>query len=400
MKKNRLLYPMLLIAFAIILYLGLSNSNILMSLVRKVVSIFIPFIIGFAIAFIINVLLRPLEKLWCKIWIKSKRKWHTKVKRPLCLTLSVLVFAGVIFALLFMVLPELVSTVEGFVEQLPGYISNLNNWLGDLQIKLSHYGVSMPEISFSADKIINTLTPILTEYKDTLLNKTFTIAGSIFSGVVDMVLAFAFSIYVLAQKEKIGEKFKQIMYAFFKDDKVDKVLDFASLTDQTFTNFIRGQLTEAVIIGVLCFIGMKIFGMPYAPVISVLVGATALIPMVGAFVGTAIGAFLILLVDPIKAVWFVIFIIVLQQVEGNLIYPKVVGKSVGLPGILVLAAVTIGGNMFGLVGMLLSVPVCAVLYCLLKQVVEIRLAKKEMEKSDTLAEATGVKEDINEAEKK
>lgn len=379
--KKKLIQPMILITFAIVLYLGLSNSEILVNLLKKIIEIFIPFLIGFGLAFVMNVLLRPLEKIWCKIWSKCKSKWYEKAKRPVCLVLTVLIFIGVIFALVFMVLPELIRTGENFVAMLPEYIVNLNNWWCGVQTILSRYGVSLPEISLSADKIAEIMTPIINENKDILVNKTLTITGSIFSGIVNIVLAFAFSIYLLAQKEKIGNRVRRILYAFFTDKKADKVLNFANITNQTFTNFIRGQFTEAVIIGLLCFIGMKIFRMPYAPIISVLVGATALIPMVGAFVGTAIGAFLILLVEPIKAVWFVVFIIVLQQLEGNLIYPKVVGKSVGLPGILVLTAVTIGGNAFGLVGMLLSVPTVAVLYCLLKQVVEARLEKKEQAKA-------------------
>ncbi len=379
--KKKLIQPMILITFAIVLYLGLSNSEILINLLKKIIEIFIPFLIGLGLAFVMNVLLRPLEKIWCKIWSKCKSKWYEKVKRPVCLVLTVLIFVGVIFALVFMVLPELIRTGENFVAMLPDYIANLNSWWGGVQGRLSHYGVSLPEISLSADKIAEIMTPIINENKDILVNKTLTITGSIFSGIVNIVLAFAFSIYLLAQKEKIGDRIRQILYAFFADRKVDKVLNFANITNQTFTNFIRGQFTEAVIIGLLCFIGMKIFRMPYAPIISVLVGATALIPMVGAFVGTAIGAFLILLVEPIKAVWFIVFIIVLQQLEGNLIYPKVVGKSVGLPGILVLTAVTIGGNAFGLVGMLLSVPTVAVLYCLLKQIVEARLGRKQQAKA-------------------
>lgn len=374
--KKKLMYPMILITFAIVLFLGLSNSNILINIIKQISAIFMPFVIGFAFAAIINVLLRSLESLWCKIFSKAKGKLHEKAKRPVCLTFSMLIFIGAIFALLFMVLPEIISTGEMLVEQLPTYMVNLGNWWNNLRVMLSKYNVSLPELSINAEMIINTVTPILNEYKEILLNKTFTIAGSFFSGLVNVVIAFAFSIYLLAQKERIGERCKKILYAFMKDEKADKVLEFTNLTDQTFSNFIRGQFTEAIIIGLLCFIGMTIFQMPYAPIVSVLVGATALIPMVGAFVGTGVGAFLILLVNPLKALWFVIFIVVLQQLEGNLIYPKVVGKSVGLPGILVLAAVTIGGNAFGLIGMLLSVPVCAVLYCTLKQITDSRLEKK------------------------
>lgn len=384
--KKKLMYPMILITFAIVLFLGLSNSDILINIIKQISAIFMPFVIGFAFAAIINVLLRSLESLWCKIFSKAKGNLHEKAKRPVCLTFSMLIFIGAIFALLFMVLPEIISTGEMLVEQMPTYMVNLGNWWNNLRNVLSKYNVSLPELTINAEMVINATTPILNEYKEILLNKTFTIAGSFFSGLVNVVIAFAFSIYVLAQKERIGERCKKILYAFLKDEKADKVLEFTSLTDQTFSNFIRGQFSEALIIGLLCFIGMTIFQMPYAPIVSVLVGATALIPMVGAFVGTGVGAFLILLVNPLKALWFVIFIIVLQQLEGNLIYPKVVGKSVGLPGILVLAAVTIGGNAFGLVGMLLSVPVCAVLYCTLKQITDNRLEKKVAERVQRDAE--------------
>lgn len=393
--KKKLMYPMILITFAIVLFLGLSNSNILINIIKEVSAVFLPLVIGFAFAAIINVLLRSLENLWTKIFSKAKGNLHEKVKRPVCLTLSMLIFIGAIFALLFMVLPEIISTGEMLVDQMPTYMVNLENWWNNLRNVLSKYNVSLPEISLNAEMVINTITPILNEYKEILLNKTFTIAGSFFSGLVNVVIAFAFSIYLLAQKERIGERCKKILYAFMKDEKADKVMEFTKLTDQTFSNFIRGQFSEALIIGLLCFIGMTIFQMPYAPIVSVLVGATALIPMVGAFVGTGIGAFLILLVNPIKALWFVIFIIVLQQLEGNLIYPKVVGKSVGLPGILVLAAVTIGGNAFGLMGMLLSVPVCAVLYCTLKQITDNLLEKKAALKAQQEAEADAETEEIH-----
>jgi predicted PurR-regulated permease PerM len=175
-----------------------------------------------------------------------------------------------------------------------------------------------------------------------------------------------FSIYLLSQKETIGRQAKKVLFAVFRDDKVEKLLSVASLSNQSFSKFVAGQLLEAVIIGVLCFIGMLIFRMPYAGVISVLVGFTALIPVFGAFIGTAVGAFLILLVNPMKALWFVVFIIVLQQVEGNFIYPKVVGKSVGLPGIWVLVAVTIGGGVLGVAGMLLGVPFASAVYRIIR----------------------------------
>lgn len=378
MKKKRLIYPMILIAFGIILYLGLSNGAVILAIVKKLFAVIAPLILGLALAFIINVPLKVFEGLWKKIFKKAKTNKNEKFKRPVCLVLSILLFGAAIFAILFMIIPELITTGEGLVANLPEYIAGLNEWWQKVVDFAAKRGAELPEISLSADKISETIGNFINDNKNTVFDKTIGITTSIFSGVIDAVLALSFSIYILAQKEKIAYRIKRITYAFNKEEKADKMVDFAKRTNLTFTKFITGQFIEAVIIGILCFIGMKIFRMPYASIISVLVGVTALIPMFGAFIGTIIGAFLILLVSPIKALWFVIFIIVLQQLEGNLIYPKVVGNSVGLPGILVLVAVTVGGKLFGVPGMLIGVPLCAVLYCLLKEVVEVRLEKKNL----------------------
>lgn len=378
MKKKRLIYPMILIAFGIILYLGLSNGAVILAIVKKLFAVIAPLVLGLALAFIINVPLKVFEDLWKKIFKKAKTNKNEKFKRPVCLVLSILLFGAAIFAILFMIIPELITTGEGLVANLPEYIAGLNEWWQKVVDFAAKRGAELPEISLSADKISETIGNFINDNKNTVFDKTIGITTSIFSGVIDAVLALSFSIYILAQKEKIAYRIKRITYAFNKEEKADKMVDFAKRTNLTFTKFITGQFIEAVIIGVLCFIGMKIFRMPYASIISVLVGVTALIPMFGAFIGTIIGAFLILLVSPIKALWFVIFIIVLQQLEGNLIYPKVVGNSVGLPGILVLVAVTVGGKLFGVPGMLIGVPLCAVLYCLLKEVVEVRLEKKNL----------------------
>ena len=378
MKKKRLIYPMILIAFGIILYLGLSNGAVILAIVKKLFAVIAPLILGLALAFIINVPLKVFEGLWKKIFKKAKTNKNEKFKRPVCLVLSILLFGAAIFAILFMIIPELITTGEGLVANLPEYIAGLNEWWQKVVDFAAKRGAELPEISLSADKISETIGNFINDNKNTVFDKTIGITTSIFSGVIDAVLALSFSIYILAQKEKIAYRIKRITYAFNKEETADKMVDFAKRTNLTFTKFITGQFIEAVIIGILCFIGMKIFRMPYASIISVLVGVTALIPMFGAFIGTIIGAFLILLVSPIKALWFVIFIIVLQQLEGNLIYPKVVGNSVGLPGILVLVAVTVGGKLFGVPGMLIGVPLCAVLYCLLKEVVEVRLEKKNL----------------------
>ena len=277
-----------------------------------------------------------------------------------------------------MIIPQLVETVAAFANMLPQYIKNLEGILDKLIKTLENYNIVIPSFDLNWSKVGELLNNFLNNYADSFINKTVDITTSIVTVIVNFVIAVFFSLYVLSQKEKIGRHLRRFLYAMRPKRKAEKIIAFANLTSDTFTKFVTGQLLEAVIIGVLCFIGMLILKLPYAAIISVLVGFTALIPVFGALFGTAIGALLILLVDPMKALWFVIFIIVLQQIEGNLIYPKVVGKSVGLPGILVLVAVTIGGGAAGIVGMLFSVPVCTVLYCVYKEFVAKKIKGKDI----------------------
>lgn len=360
----------------ILLYWGLNNTDKVSSLFGKIFAVVEPFILGFCIAFVINVLMRPLEKLWNLIFKKKSGKASAKLRRPICLILSTLIMVGIVFALLFMIIPEFKNTFETIAKSIPQYMTKVEGWITSAVAFAENHGFTLPDFSFNAEKIMSVVSNTINN--SGIVDKTLGLTGSIVSGVVNLVIAFAFSFYLLAQKEKLAASSKKVLYAFFKEKKVNNFLSFIKLTDQTFTNFLSGQLTEAVIIGALCFIGMLIFRMPYAAVISVLVGTTALIPVFGAFIGTGIGAFLILFVSPMKAVWFIVFIVVLQQLEGNLIYPKVVGKSVGLPGIWVLTAVTIGGNLLGVVGILISVPLCAVLYTLLRQAVNSEIKNKKI----------------------
>lgn len=364
-------------ALAIILFAwGINNTDKISTVVDGVTSLLSPFVLGSCFAFITNVLLRPIENLYEKIFKKSKKKFFAKAKRPVCLIFSVLLIIGLLFALLFMIIPEFLEALRNLSENIPSYISQAEIWIAELMKFASEHNVTLPELSFNSEKIISTVTNFIND--NGIVDKTLTFTGSVVSGIVNLVVAIAFSLYLLAQKEKLSSQAKKLMQAFLPNkNNVGKIVSFVEIVDRTFTSFITGQLTEAVIIGALCFVGMLIFRMPYAAVVSVLVGVTALIPVFGAFIGTAIGAFLILFVDPIKALWFIVFIVVLQQLEGNLIYPKVVGKSVGLPGIWVLVAVTVGGTVGGVAGILVSVPACAVIYCLLSQLVSVRLRRKE-----------------------
>ena len=326
LSKKTVKRILLIITFTVLLIWAIYNHKLLFKYIGELYSLISPFVIGLCIAYVVNVIMRPIERLWMKL---------------------------------------LSDSVSSLVSMVPSYVSEVESWWEALALRLDKYGVELPQFSFDTDKFIQ----ILKDGGTAVLNTTLSATTSIVTAVINIVLALAFSIYVLAQKETLKRQSKKVLAKLMKPEKMQKLLDMLDLINRTFTNFITGQLTEAVIIGALCFIGMSIFRMPYAPAISVLVGFTALIPVFGAFIGTAIGAFLILLVKPIQAVWFVVFIIVLQQFEGNLIYPKVVGKSVGLPGIWVLVAVTIGGNAMGVVGMLISVPLCSVLYVVARNAV-------------------------------
>ncbi len=387
-NKKFLKYVLLIITFTFVLFWIATNAEKAIGVIEKVITLFSPFLVGLCLAFVINTILVPFEKIWDKIPSKKGGKIRDKLKRPVCLILSTLIVVGVVFAIIFMLIPELINTVSSLIKMLPDFAKKLEGWWVDLRVMLEHYNIVLPALDFDTSKVLDTLNTFISNYGEKFINTTVNITTTIVTFVVNLVLAFVFSIYLLSQKETIGRQTKKVLFAVFRNEKVEKLLDVASLSNQSFSRFVAGQLLEAVIIGILCFIGMLIFRMPYAGVISVLVGFTALIPVFGAFIGTAVGAFLILLVNPMKALWFIVFIIVLQQVEGNLIYPKVVGKSVGLPGIWVLVAVTVGGGAFGISGMLFGVPVCSVIYVLLKEFVAKRNIKTADEYAEIIEEIT------------
>ncbi len=375
-NRNTFKYIIGAAVIIILLAWGINNTDKISGIVSGFFSLISPFLTGFCFAFVINVLMRPLEKIFDKIFRKCDEKKRSKARRPVCLILSTVIIIGLLFALVFMIIPEFVNALQTLIKSVPQYLAQVEIWAQKLMVFAESHGITLPEMSFNADKILGTLKNIINS--SGIVDKTINFTGSILTGIVNLIVAVAFCLYLLAQKERLSAQAKKLLQAFLpKKNDVDRLVNLVEIADRTFTSFITGQLTEAVIIGVLCFIGMLIFKMPYAAVISVLVGFTALIPVFGAFIGTAIGALLILFDNPMKALWFVVFIVILQQLEGNLIYPKVVGKSVGLPGIWVLVAVTLGGTVGGVLGILLSVPISSVIYNLLAYLVNVRLKKKD-----------------------
>ncbi len=347
---------LLLIVFAWVLV----NLDAVLRFLGKVLALFKPFLIGGVIAFLINVVLRPLECCWNRVC----RKAPAKLTRPVCLAASTVLVLGILFAVVFMMIPSLRESVDEFIQNIPVYVEEIGRWGAGIGQFASKYNIVLPEYAIDSDLLIEKVTALIGDEESGILTVTWGAAISVLSVLVEVLLGLVFALYLLAKKEIVAAHLKKLVVTVLPQKKAQRLLSIASLTNQTFTNFVSGQLTEAVIIGVLCFFGMLILGIPYAGAISAFVAVTALVPIFGAWIGGGLGALLILLAEPGKALWFILFLLVLQQVEGNLIYPKVVGKSVGLPGMLVLMAVTIGGEAFGILGMLFSVPVCAVLFSL------------------------------------
>lgn len=365
------------ITFALLLFWTLDNIRSIFDFAGRIISLILPIIYGFVIAFILNLFMRPLENLWDKIFKKHKPKFF--IKRTVCMFLSIVLVLTVIFAILFLILPAFIQTTDSLITLLPKYFDSFGGTFQNLKAFLIDMGVSFSDFA-SVDNmdLLSKLGKMLPKFGMNFFNTTYSLTTSLFSGIINFVLAAVFAFYMLAQKETLCLCSKKLLYAIFPKKFSDKTMSVFTLINQTFTRFATVQFAEAVILGVMCFIGMLIFRFPYAVVISVLVGATALIPVVGAWIGVIAGTFLILIESPMQAFWFIIFFLVLQQIEGNFIYPKVVGKSIGLPGILVLAAVTVGGNAYGVVGMLIGVPVFSVLFVLSKEFVTKKLKEKKL----------------------
>ena len=356
-----------LVIMAIVLIFAFIYISEIWSFVKFVIRIFMPFIIGLAIAFVLNVLMNTIENKWFKKW-----KASTKVKRPISLLISIALVLGFIVFLLLLIIPNLQNTIELFADSIPAYSRSLQNLLNGWGINAE----VINEIREVLDSLGTTLAEYIKNNSNQVIDVTLGIASNVVTGFVNITIGFVFAIYFLAQKEKIASQFNKVMDAYLPKKKISKIKEIATLSNKVFSHFVSGQCIEAIIIGILCFFGMVILRLPYASTISVLVGFTALIPVFGAFIGTIFGAFLIFMVSPLQAIIFVMFIIILQQLEGNLIYPKVVGKSVGLPGIWVLVAVSVGASINGVLGMLLSVPICSIIYSILATNVRIRLEDK------------------------
>lgn len=369
----------LLLLAAALLFSAALNIDKVFAFLAMIWKAFLPITTGLCLAFVMNIILRLFEnKIFGKLTAKRGKIW-SKVKRPLCLALTVLLVLGMIALLLTLVIPQITGPVVTFAEQLPQKAEVLEK-----QLKQWLTGANLPtdqldKLEIDWVKISQTIIKFVTDNSFTVISS----AAGVVSWITDLVLSFTFAIYLLASKEKIGSQARRLITAILPEKACSKIFSLSSMAFDAFENFVEGQFAEMLIIGTLCLFGMLILNIPLAPTVAFIVALTALIPIVGAFIGTALGALMILLIDPIKAIWFVIMIIVLQQVDNNFIYPRVVGSSVGLPGIWVLAAITVGGSFFGVLGMFVSVPIASVLYCLMRTAVNSTLKKREEGRKNT-----------------
>lgn len=363
---------LLIITFVALVIFALVNFGKIVDVLCYIVKVFSPFIIGLLLAFILNILIKFIEtKIFGKI--KDGKVWK-KIKRPISLTLSLILVGVVIYFVMNMLIPQLKNSVSLFTDTLPQYKEDVVEILQKYNVDEA----ATTKISGYLDNIYKAITDYFKVNSKDVLSITTEVATSIIYVVSNGIIALVFAIYVIAQKETLKSQANKVMKAYLKPKVIEKIHDILSEADRIFSNFFTGQCLGAVILGVLCFIGMLILRLPYASTISILVGFTALIPIFGAIIGSALGAFLIVIVSPVKAIIFVVFIIILQQVEGNVIYPKIVGKSIGLPGMWVLLSVTVGGSIAGIWGMLLATPLFSIVYMLFTKLVNDRLQKNKI----------------------
>ena len=369
MDKRLFKSILLIITYAVVLVIALARLDVVLGAVGYVLGLFRPLIIGFALAFILN---RP-----CHFFFRLYRRALGKTPaagaaRPLAVVTSYVALVLVVAGVFSFVLPKLAESIQTFILNLSTYISNVQGWLNQLAdyFHLDMQTLDLSRLNQTLENLLKQALGFLSSLGPQLLEFT----TSIVSLVVTGVLALVFSIYMLSGKEKLLGQCRRVLRAYVPAKIADPLTDVVHLTSDTFTRFVTGQLIEACILGGLCTVGMLFIQPDYAPLIGVTIGASAIIPVAGAYIGAMLSAVLLLMVSPLKALIFLVFLVILQQIEGNVIYPKVVGSSIGLPGIWVLAAVTVGGGIGGIAGMLLAVPVTATFYRLLRTDVQRRQA--------------------------
>lgn len=373
MKKIRWL-----IAFAILLYLGVQNLHIVISTVRVLLGFLFPFIIGFGIAFILNIPMKFIEHhLFGKV-LKQEKKTAQKLARPVSLVLSICFVICIIVIVMLVVVPELGATFVNIAKKIEENIPVFQKWIDNVFGNNPEVVKWAQSLDIEPGKIIDSVLSVLKNGVNNIVSSTVSITMGLLTTAMNVSIGFVFACYVLLQKEKLLQQIKKAMYAMFPEKPVRYLTHVWNLANRIFSSFITGQCIEAVILGSMFFVSMTILHFPYAMLVGVLISFTALIPLFGGIIGCWVAFFLILMISPVKAVLFLGLFLILQQIEGNLIYPHVVGGSVGLPSIWVLVAVTLGGSLMGIAGMLIFIPTVSVIYTLFREWVYARLEKKQL----------------------
>ena len=374
-NKQNIKGLLLVVCGGVAFYCALQNLDVVWGAVRGLLGILAPFLLGGALAFVLNVPMRAIER---HLLQNSRR--GAKLRRPLALVLTLLAVLGVLALASLVIGPGIAEAGMSIIRGGPAAFDRLEKQLNGLAESLAAYLPMIQEWLAGVNIDWESLSRRVLEYAQALgsgiVSSGGGFIGGVVSGVSTFVIGLIFSFYILLQKEKLSRHGRQVIYGLLPLRQADRTLEILRLASRTFSSFLSGQCLEACILGTLFAVAMTIFRMPYALLVGVLIALTALIPIVGAFIGCAVGALLIAIDDPWKALWFIVLFLVLQQIEGNLIYPHVVGSSVGLPSIWVLAAVTLGGSLMGITGMLFFIPLCSVLYALFRSYVKERLAKK------------------------
>lgn len=369
-------YSLIVIATSILFLFTITRLNMFLSILKKMLGILSPFIMGFIFAYILNPIVKFFEyKCYNKIFKKKPKK---KLSRVLSLVTTYILTVLVFSAIVAFIVPSVIDSLFGIADNMPTYINNVQNWATDLLDK-------NPYLSKMVDDQIDTiskytadfLTEVMPTMKNVLSNATIAVVAFV-SGVFDVILGFIISIYILVSKEKFIAQTKKVLFSFLPSKSSIRIIQIYRKLNSVLIRSIMGQLLDSVIVGIICFIGMTILRMPYTVLISVIVGVTNIIPFFGPFIGAIPSALLILLVDPIKMIWFLVFILILQQVDGNFIGPRIQGESTGLSAFWVIFALLVGGGLFGFAGMIIYVPLFSVLYMLIRSLVEYRLEQKNL----------------------
>ena len=331
---------------------------------------------GALIAYVINIVMSFYERLY---FPRSNRKAVIKTRRTVCLVLSVLTIIGIVALVVVLIIPELIECSQVLAQKLTPYIERLPEFIGksELLSALLEENLGITPDSLDWKSLLSKAVEFLISGASGVVESVVSVVSTVIGVVLAIFISAIFSLYLLMNRDRLIEGSHRLMNACIKPEKASVILHVIRVANDSFRRFIVGQCTEAVILGILCLVGMLIFRFPYATMISALIGFTALIPIAGAYIGAGVGAFMIMTDSPLKAILFIVFIVILQQLEGNFIYPKVVGDSVGLPGIWVFVAIIIGGGLFGILGMLLGVPALATLYRLLREYVSKRESAME-----------------------